>query len=192
MRFWFRNFAAVAASVATLAAASPAVADPSVVGSASDASGIDGLDVNGVDYSVTFSITQLSSPFSEGVYPTAEAAANLVAALNSLDVTGFNFGVSLQSVTQIDVDNTLGDGDVAITYNPSNDIPAGSWVTGNLDVINLGLYNNYVYTIAADFTQVDTSVPEPSTLSLFGAALLSFAGFAMYRRRKQSGADLAA
>ena len=192
MRFWFRNFAAVAASVAALAVTSPVVADPLVVGSASDASGIDGLDVNGVNYNVTFSITQLSSPFSAGVNPTAEAAANLVAALNSLDVTGFNFGVSLRSVTQIDVDNTLGDGDVAITYNPSNDIPAGSWVTGNLDVINLGLYNNYVYTIAADFTQVDTSVPEPSTLSLFGAALLSFAGFAMYRRRKQSGADLAA
>ena len=35
-------------------------------------------------------------------------------------------------------------------------------------------------------------VPEPSSLSLFGAGLLSFAGFAAYRRRKQPRADLAA
>jgi hypothetical protein len=36
-----------------------------------------------------------------------------------------------------------------------------------------------------------TPVPEPSTLSLFGAGILSFAGIALYRRRKQSRADLA-
>ena len=35
-------------------------------------------------------------------------------------------------------------------------------------------------------------VPEASTLSLFGAGLLGCAVFAVYRRRKQSGADLAA
>ena len=40
--------------------------------------------------------------------------------------------------------------------------------------------------------EYDVFVPEPSSLSLFGAALLGFAGFAVYRRRKQSGADLAA
>lgn len=190
MRFWFRNFAAVAASVAALAAASPAIADPIVVGSASDASGIDGLDVNGVNYNVTFSITQLSSPFSIGVAPSATANLDLADALNSLGVTGFAFGVPSDSITQIDVDDTaLGDEDVAVTNNPTNDIPSGSWFNGQVDVRNLGLYNGAIFTIAADFTQVNTSVPEPSTLSLFGAGLLSFAGFSLYRRRKQPRAD---
>ena len=52
-----------------------------------------------------------------------------------------------------------------------------------------------VYAPGADVYDIftaATSVPEPSTLSLFGAGLLGFAGFALYRRRKQSGADLAA
>jgi len=38
----------------------------------------------------------------------------------------------------------------------------------------------------------DVFVPEPSSLSLFGAGLLSFFGFAAYRRRKQPRADPAA
>ena len=39
---------------------------------------------------------------------------------------------------------------------------------------------------------IGTAVPEPATWTMMLAGLLSFAGFAMYRRRKQSGADLTA
>jgi hypothetical protein len=38
---------------------------------------------------------------------------------------------------------------------------------------------------------IDERIPEPSALSLFVAALIGFAGFATYRRRKQTGADRA-
>lgn len=44
----------------------------------------------------------------------------------------------------------------------------------------------------AQYCSAFATVPEPSTLSLFGAALVTFAGFAVYRRRKQSPSDLAA
>lgn len=71
-------------------------------------------------------------------------------------------------------------------------------VNSYIDIYSQGSYQTIVQSsvgaayVAEGGAFQRTQVPEPSTLSLFGAALLSFAGVALYRRRKQSGADLAA
>ena len=71
------------------------------------------------------------------------------------------------------------------------------------DTIDFLIYNNganvYSDNPAGKYTQpwtnvaYTTTVPEPLSLSLFGAGLLGLVGSVMYRRRrKRSGADLAA
>jgi hypothetical protein len=57
----------------------------------------------------------------------------------------------------------------------------GIWVAEGLTSGNSGPESLTVNSLSV-------SVPEPSSLSLFGAALISFAGFIMVRRRKQTGA----
>ena len=110
----------------------------------------------------------------------------LVSALNALSVTGL--GNATPSVDYlIDVDNSLGAFQGPLCLNiPS--CAVGDWAT-SLDILFPGLgliINGTIYLEAADFSEVPTTgVPEPFTLSLFGAGLL---GMAAMRRRKKSTA----
>jgi hypothetical protein len=67
----------------------------------------------------------------------------------------------------------------------------GTWITG---INNEGtIVGNYDVSNGVSVAFIATAaVPEPPTWTLMLAGLFSFAGFAAYRRRKQSGADLAA
>ncbi len=160
-------------------------ATPTLVGTTTDPTGINDLVVDGTTYDVTFSLTTLNS-FIQGTTLSVDAESALVSALNALSVTGL--GNATPSVDYlIDVDNSLGAFQGPLCLNiPS--CAVGDWAT-SLDILFPGLgliINGTIYLEAADFSEVPTTgVPEPFTLSLFGAGLL---GMAAMRRRKKSTA----
>ena len=165
--------AALAVSLATAADATP-----TLVGGTFAPTGINGLVVDGTIYNVTFSTTTLNT-FTAGTTLSVDAATALKDALNTLGVIAFFTGE--ESDDLIDVDNSLVNFDAAFRC-VSCQTP---WAElGGQNVLNLGFNQGALYTEAADFTEVGTvGVPEPITLSLFGAGLV---GAIVMRRRKRN------
>jgi hypothetical protein len=154
-----------------------AYAAPILEGTTTDPTGIDGVVVDSTTYDVTFSTTTLNS-FSFPSTISSDADLALASALSTLSVTGLG-NASPSLLYQIDVDNSL-----HLFEGPACGAPpVGCWVANPYDEYSgLGLVQSgEVYLEAADFTVAPTGVPEPFTLSLFGAGLLGM-GF-IYRRR---------
>jgi hypothetical protein len=156
----------------------PALATPTLEGTTTDPTGIDGLAVDGTTYDVTFSLTNLNT-FSQGSTLSMDAETALASALNNLSVTELG---NTNSITYLlDVDNSLAMFDAA-EYCQLYCTINGSWVSDSSGSAAFGVAGPH-YTEAADFT----AVPEPATLALFGAGLLSL-GFIYRRRAMKSGA----
>lgn len=165
--------------VAVLALSGYAMSMPTLVGTTTDPIGINGLVVDGVTYDVTFTTSAPNSPFTPGSAGGIDAAVSLSSALNSLGVTEL-LGMPA-TVSELFVDlaktfdgNTLYGGDTALSFSQlpwEADsaffiTPLPSW--GCLaPVCNEGV--------------TFTSVPEPTTIALFG---LGLAGIAVSRRRR--------
>jgi|SRR5690242_20548012 len=191
MRSSLRNFMlAVTILGCTGLVSGGASATPTLVGTTTNPTGINGLVVDGTIYDVTFNTTTLNT-FTQGTTLSIDAATALAAALNTLSVTQLNNEGGLGfGVYSLDVDNSLGPYDMAFLCNnicgsnPQWAEDTHSTVSA-LGLTNFGQFGNS-YIEAADFTEVGTvGVPEPLTLSLFGAGL---AGAVAMRRRKKVAA----
>jgi hypothetical protein len=163
---------------------SAANASPVLVGTTTDPTAINNLVVDGTTYNVTFSTTTLNT-FTQGSTLSNDAQTALESALNALSVTALG-NASPSLYYELDVDNSLtmwNAVDCAVTC------AAGQWGGAlNGGGFSLGLNDAETYYVeASDFTPVQTTttgVPEPFTLSLFGAGLIG-AG-AMRRRMKKA------
>jgi hypothetical protein len=158
-------------------------ASPVLVGTTTDPTAINNLVVDGTTYNVTFSTTTLNT-FTQGSAQSSDAEAALVSALNAFSVTELGNTV-VDTYYLVDVDNSLTSWDgpgCAVTCS------AGEWAgTTNGGGFSLG-GNDEDYLVASDFTPVQsttTGVPEPFTLSLFGAGLI---GAGAMRRLKKKAA----
>jgi hypothetical protein len=180
---------------ALLGVSANAMAAPTLVGTTTDPTGINGLVVDGTTYNVTLSTTMFDSPFTYGSAASIAAATDLAAALTSLGVT------ELAGITPMGpgadggglvlaVDNAFGSSDFAgcgAIGPPTCSIPTWGYAFGPLpppfptgpirdqtgDIV--GWYGIANFTVA--------SVPEPTTLTLFG---LGLAGLGFARRRKSA------
>jgi len=192
MRSSLRNFLLAATILGCTALVSGgAGATPTLVGTTTNPTGINGLVVDGTIYDVTFNITTLNS-FTAGTTLSIDAATALADALNSLSVTELNN--TSATFYLLDVDNSLSGYDSALMCSNGQACPGnvGNWHEASSESSpNLGLSGTPIsftdeYVEAADFTEVGTvGVPEPLTLSLFGAGLV---GAAAMRRRKKVAA----
>lgn len=188
MRPRLRDFALAVTMLGCAALVSGgASATPTLVGTTTNPTGINGLVVDGTTYNVTFSTTTLNS-FTPGTTLSTDAAAALADALNSLSVTALD--QQPVSLFVIDVDNSLTNFDDANYCLPQcSGKLSTQWISSTFGSASLG-YNlgglfggNDFYVEAADFSAVSTSgVPEPLTLSLFGAGLIG--GVAMRRKKR--------
>jgi PEP-CTERM motif len=181
------------AGVVMLTLSAVAVSAPTLVGTTTDPTGINGLVVDGVTYDVTFSTTTFDSPFTLGTAASEAAAKAIASVFSTAGVTelgatkllpegfylayvdnGFNSaGLSEGTHCELGLSGGL--------CSPSNwvfdggaDFPLGQYVIS-------GTTTPFAYSVAANFTQVSSSVPEPTTLALFG---LGFVGIALSRRRR--------
>ena len=159
-------------------------ADPVLVGAPSNPVGVDGLVVDGTTYNVLWTGPGLGS-FTARSTLSIDAAAALAAALNELNANP-------QLISQdVEVDDSLGFVDAAsCDINPNAPTRVcQEWLAGPITVTSLGEHVGALFAFddfAAKFTPVDTTtVPEPVTLSLFGAGL---AGLGAIRRRKKAKA----
>jgi hypothetical protein len=109
-------------------------------------------------------VIPLSTPYTYN-----SASGNLLMDVNASGLSG--------GTVYLDADNN---GDAGGVFSREYTVCGG---TCGFDD-NWGLVTGFTTSAATS-----TAVPEPSSLSLFGATLLGFAGFAFYRRRKQTGAD---
>ena len=176
----FRVLWRAAMCAAALVASSAAIASPVLLGTTTNPTGIDGLVVDGTTYNVTFSITTLNS-FTQGTVQSIDAAIALSAALNSLGVVELGDQGNQATGYFIGVDNTLSPLDIAQCNTAGGSTCVAPWfynITGGVPLGEQNLGFNNIYLEAADFS----AVPEPLTLSLFGAGLV---GAVAMRRRKQ-------
>ena len=161
-------------------------ASPALVGTTTDPTGINGLVVDNTIYDVTFSLTTLNT-FTYRSALSIDAVNALANALNTLSVTELNnFSKLGLSQYALDVDNSTSPNDEAGCFGCAK---AGEWLgeTTGGDGSGLGLdTGGEEFLEAADFTAVGTvsAVPEPLTLSLFGAGLAG--AIAMRRRKKKA------
>ena len=181
MRLDFRNLVFAVAALGCTAFLSSANATPTLVGTTTNPTGINGLVVDGTIYDVTFSVTTLNSPFTFNVPPSGDAALALADALNLLGVTSLG-GVVGQDGYVLDVDDSISEFDAVETEFGSGWAFVFDVGLSNLGQDNLGDFTQFGQ--AVDFTKVGTvGVPEPLSLSLFGAGL---AGAVAIRRRKKA------
>jgi len=180
---------ALAAGLAiSLSTAADAAA--TLVGSTTNPTGINGLVVDGTTYNVTFSTTTLNT-FTQGTTLSTDATAALVAAVNSLNVTGLG-GASPTQAYVLDVDNTVTFFDNATCFVTCN---AGGWVIAFGFNLTLGDFSSpswgdhAFYTEAADFTPV--GVPEPAIWSMLLTGFFGIGAMARHMRRVVSRAALA-
>jgi len=161
-----------------LSLSAAANATPTLVGTTTDPTGINNLVVDSAIYDVTFSTTTLNS-FTKGSTLSLDADTALAAALNALSVTGLgNFTAS--GTYGLVIDNSLSSFDAPACTAPCL---SGDWFASfGSGFTSLGSSSGgFFYLQAADFSAVSTTgVPEPFTLSFFGAGLL---GAAAMRRR---------
>jgi len=147
-----------------------AQAGPIVVLNGPFATAVDNLNVDGTLYDVTFdnSIGQTFQGNPSGALDAANALDALLNGSGAINVEGPSFTANGFTIA----DDNLGDGPTV------GDPPA---IAGNWSVNIFGPSQPY-----AEFAPVSASVPEPLTLSFFGAAVAGAA--AMRRRRKASKA----
>jgi hypothetical protein len=176
-------------ALALIGVSAVASAAPVLLGSTTDPTGIDGLLVDGTTYNVTFSTTTLNPLFSFGVSPSADAAAALAGALNTLNVASLNGEPFESSSYQILLDDALSPSfsDFVECATISSATCALPWkaeivldTTGLGQIAAVGAAGSY-FTVAADFVVASTSTPEPATLSLF---ILGLAGIGLMSRRR--------
>jgi hypothetical protein len=170
--------AGLAVSLSTAASATP-----TLVGTTTDPTGINGLVVDGTTYDVTFSTTTLNS-FSYPSTLSDDANFALVSALNALSVTELG-NVTPRVIYVIDVDDSLSSFEGPACNVTSSPCPVGDWQESiDSNFTGLGSLDSGIYYVAAaDFTAMGT-VPEPFSLSLFGAGLLGAAAMRRWKPRK--------
>jgi len=171
--------AGLAVSLATAANATP-----TLVGTTTDPTGINNLVVDGTTYDVTFSLFTLNT-FTQASTLSTDATNALDSALNALSVTELGEAAG-DTFYFLDVDNSLSSWE-----GPRCGPACANWIlASNGGTFVLGQSSSFggSYIEAADFKAVGTSsVPEPLTLSLFGAGVAGAAA-AMRRRRKANKA----
>lgn len=155
-----------------LALSGAALASPTLEGTKTDPTGIDNLVSDGTNYDVTFSTTSFGSTFTAGTPASIDAALALANALNSLDVT------ELGGVSGLELYLVLLEPDSAMAANGAVLAPASSshWFEADISgADNLGSNPPTFYAVAALFSTVNTSVPEPGTFALLGLGLSALA-----------------
>jgi hypothetical protein len=193
-----------------LATAFTADADASVIGFAADSANVITTSYDGFNWSNSYGSSAWvngtavpiggNTPPAPLGYDWSNGGAGLTVTLASPGTFTFN-SIDLASYRAFtpyyDTITGLLNGVTVDSYTATN-ILSSAFTTYTLDWSNINevafsttlpFANNLLVT---NFAFNEAPVPEPSTLSLFGAGLFTFAGFAWYRRRKQAGADLAA
>jgi hypothetical protein len=181
------------AGIAVLAFSGAALATPTLEGTTTAPTGIDNLVIDGKTYDVTFSTTTFDSPFTFGTTASQDAATAIAGAFNTVSVKELGLGEAIRYDVYVD----SGFGDVAGCLAPLGPpgpsglptlslCPALGWASSGYADYFLGTFFApfdplpQVDSVAADFTQLSPSVPEPATLALFAAALV---GVGLSRRR---------
>jgi hypothetical protein len=169
--------------VAALGVGVAASAAPTLVGTQSDPLAIDNLVIGGTTYDVTFSTTSFGTTFTGVGSASANAGADLGAALNALGVTGLA-GVSVPDYLVL-----LGDDTTTPAIGVSLTPYTGNWVGGYAyEGFTLGLFSGDSaddipgYRVAANFTAVPAPEIDPASA---GAGLtLVAAMIALFRDRR--------
>lgn len=175
----------ILAGIALLTMSGVATSAPTLVGTTTDPTGLNGVVIDGMTYDVTFSITKFDSPFTGGTTASEEAGTAIAGAFNTLGVTELA-GTQVSENYAVYVDSGFGDiAGCAVPSSPGS-CPTAGWASGGTTTEQLGAFFPpdqtlpFTYTVAADFTRVSSSVPEPTTLALFALGLV---GVGIARRR---------